>query len=63
MRGMFTKFVFLAIIVAVVATDIEWDWTPNPYLPALIGTGAAYGLFWLWDYCGRSSIWGRAKSS
>jgi hypothetical protein len=25
-----------AIKVAVIATNIHWRWTPNPYLPAVV---------------------------
>lgn len=34
---------FQAIMVfGVVASNIHWEWTPNPYLAALIGVGAAF---------------------
>ena len=33
-----------SIIFAVVASNIRWKWTPNPYLAGLIGVGVAYGL-------------------
>jgi len=29
------------IIFAVVASNIHWQWTPNPYLAGLIGIGMA----------------------
>lgn len=32
----------LAIIFAVIGSNIEWRWTPNSYLAALLGFGAAY---------------------
>jgi hypothetical protein len=32
------------IIFAVMASNIHWQWTPNPYLAGLLGVGAAYGL-------------------
>jgi uncharacterized membrane protein YgaE (UPF0421/DUF939 family) len=32
------------IIFAVVASNIHWQWTPNPVLPALLGIGAAFML-------------------
>ena len=44
------KLAFGTIVCAVVVTDIEWDWTPNPYLPVIIGAGLAYGVFWLVSY-------------
>jgi hypothetical protein len=31
------------IVFAVVASNIHWGWTPNPYIPALLGAGLAYG--------------------
>ena len=30
------------LIFAVVASNIHWQWTPNKYLPALLGIGLAY---------------------
>jgi hypothetical protein len=33
-----------SIIFAVVASNIHWHWTPNGYIPALLGIGLAYGL-------------------
>jgi hypothetical protein len=30
------------IIFAVIASNIAWQWTPNPYLAGLIGVGVAY---------------------
>lgn len=38
------KLFQLAIFVAVVGSNIEWNWTPNGYLAALIGVGLAYVL-------------------
>ena len=32
------------IIFAVIASNIHWHWTPNPYLAGLIGAGLAYGV-------------------
>ncbi len=32
------------IIFAVVASNIAWQWTPNHYIPPLLGAGIAYGL-------------------
>lgn len=32
------------IVFAVVASNIHFQWTPNPYIPALLGGGLAYGL-------------------
>jgi hypothetical protein len=31
------------IIFAVMASNIHWQWTPNGYIPALLGGGLAYG--------------------
>lgn len=36
-----------AIIGAVLGSNIQWQWTPNPYLAAVIGIGCAYGATWL----------------
>jgi hypothetical protein len=33
-----------AIIFAVIASNIRWQWTPNGHLAGLIGVGLAYGL-------------------
>jgi hypothetical protein len=33
-----------SIIFAVIASNIHWQWTPNGYIPALLGGGLAYGL-------------------
>jgi len=33
-----------SIIFAVVASNIHWQWTPNPYLAGAIGPGLAYSL-------------------
>jgi hypothetical protein len=33
-----------AIIFAVVASNIKWHWTPNGYLPAILGAGLAWLL-------------------
>ena len=32
------------IIFAVVASNIRWHWTPNGYLPAILGAGLAWLL-------------------
>ena len=32
------------IIFAVIASNIAWQWTPNIYIPSLLGVGLAYGL-------------------
>ncbi|MEY9419472.1 hypothetical protein ABIF69_005914 [Bradyrhizobium japonicum] len=29
------------IVFAVVASNIRWHWTPNPYLPSIAGVGLA----------------------
>jgi hypothetical protein len=31
------------IFFAVMASNIAWDWAPNPYVAALIGVGLAIG--------------------
>jgi hypothetical protein len=31
-----------SIIFAVCASNIHWHWTPNGYIPALLGIGLAY---------------------
>ena len=33
-----------SIIFAVVASNIKWHWTPNGYLPAILGAGLAWLL-------------------
>jgi len=38
------------IVFAVVASNIHWQWTPNVYIPALLGGGLAYGLTRLAQY-------------
>jgi hypothetical protein len=30
------------IIFVVMASNIHWQWTPNGYIPALLGIGLAY---------------------
>ena len=35
------------IVFAVVASNIHWQWTPNPYIPPLFGFILAYGVTWL----------------
>ena len=35
------------IIFAVCASNIHYQWTPNAYIPALLGGGLAYGLTYL----------------
>jgi len=32
------------IMFAVIASNIHWKWTPNPYIPALAGIGCAFVL-------------------
>jgi hypothetical protein len=39
------------IIFAVVGSNIHWHWTPNSYIPALLGIGLAYGLTLLLSAC------------
>jgi len=44
-------FIFQGLIMfAVMATNIHWQWTPNPWIPALLGYGLAYGLTRLAQY-------------
>lgn len=31
-----------SIVFAVVASNVQWHWTPNGYVPALLGGGLAY---------------------
>lgn len=40
-----------SIIFGVVASNIAWQWTPNVYIPALLGAGLAYGLTALLGQC------------
>ena len=36
-------FLFQSLIIfAVVASNMHWQWTPNGYLPSLVGVGLAY---------------------
>jgi hypothetical protein len=35
------------IIISVVAPNIHWQWTPNPYIPAGAGLLLAWVLTWL----------------
>lgn len=39
---MLWKLFQLLIVAGVAASNIHWQWTPNLYLPALIGIAAAY---------------------
>lgn len=41
------KALQLAVICAVVASNIHWEWTPNKYIPVLFGTLIAWGSTWL----------------
>jgi len=36
------------IIFAVCASNIHYQWTPNPLLPGVIGVGCAYLVTRLW---------------
>lgn len=38
------KLFQISVIFIVMATNIHWNWTPNPYIPAFLGVGIAYGL-------------------
>ena len=42
------------IFFAVMASNIAWDWAPNPYVAALIGVALAIGAV----RQGRSTLWG-----
>lgn len=52
---MWWKALQLGTIYAVVASNIHWGWTPNPYVPALFGLFAAVILtaiiYWLLEGC------------
>ena len=37
----------LTVFVAVVFSNIHWQWTPNKLLAALIGAGLAFAVTWL----------------
>jgi len=54
---MLWKLFQLTIIVGVVSTNIEWQWTPNGYLASGIAIGCAYlatvTLSWLFSLLGR----------
>jgi hypothetical protein len=50
-------FVFQSsIIFAVVASNIKWHWTPNGYLPAILGAGLAWLLTRLLNVRERNDI-------
>ena len=49
-----------SIIFAVMASNIHWGWTPNPYLAGLIGVVLAYGLTSLINAI-RPSTYGRSS--
>lgn len=42
-RG-FWHFLQAAIFTAVLCSNVYWQWTPNPFLAALMGAGAALGI-------------------
>ena len=45
-------FIFQSsVIFAVMASNIHWHWTPNPYLAGLIGGVLAYGATLLLTLC------------
>jgi hypothetical protein len=46
----------ILFILAVVASNIHWHWTPNGYLAGLIGVGLAYGLT-----TALSELWRRSR--
>lgn len=41
---MVIRIVQAAIVAAVIASNIQWHWTPNGYIPVLFGIGAAFVL-------------------
>lgn len=47
-----------AIFIAVAGSNIEYQWTPNPYLVAICGALAAYlaTLFLTWTFWGLSAL-------
>ena len=47
-------FIFQGLVIfAVVASNIHWQWTPNGYLPSVLGVALAFVLSrligWLWS--------------
>lgn len=36
------KLLQISVVVAVVFSNIHWQWTPNGYVAALLGTVAAF---------------------
>jgi hypothetical protein len=46
----------VSIIFAAVASNIHWHWTPNGYLPAILGAGLAWVLTRLVNVRGRNDI-------
>jgi hypothetical protein len=40
--GMWWYLLQSSIMFAVMASNIHWHWTPNGYVPALLGIGLAY---------------------
>lgn len=48
----------LAIFIAVVGSNIEYQWTPNGYLAAILGGLAAYlaTVFLTWTFRGLSAL-------
>lgn len=46
----------LCIVVAVVFSNIAWQWTPNPLLAGLAGVGLAFLVTFFWT--NRGNVWG-----
>jgi hypothetical protein len=42
------RVVQLAIVLAFIAADIQWDYTPNMYLPFVLGVLIAYTFTKAW---------------
>lgn len=55
---MWWKLFQLTIVFLVIASNIHWQWTPNPYLAAVYGGMLAFGLTWLLNAV---SLVGRAR--
>ena len=56
------KIFQISIIAAVIASNIHWEWTPNPYLPSIYGVMAAVGATWiLWRLADLRAEWRRRR--
>jgi hypothetical protein len=50
MRSLDVWLLFQSLVIfAVVASNIAYKWTPNHYLPTLLGVGLAFLLTALWN--------------